>query len=342
MSFDLNPAKAFDVSLPVGPDAPVTLAQALGLVEQVFGIDAILSDENTDFVAKYYQQSLPGYSTLYNRWQCMHVALHEPHLDDEAAFFAQAAAVSRLLTTAPGQRVLELGCGLGANTLHLAARHPGTEFIGIDLMAEHVARATAKARTLALANARFRCASFEALPEGPGAEPGADLGDFDVIFAVETLCYAQAPDRVAARLARLLRPGGHLIIFDAHRKIGIKTGSSDLVTAARLYETTTAVTGGFHVEGCWEGALATAGLAVASDDITGKTHQGLARLHRRSMKAFTDPKWRLALRVMPRYLARNAVAGLVGYHVCFGDGPQPHPTCGVIAYQKIVARKLGD
>ncbi|MFN4101140.1 MAG: hypothetical protein ACK4GT_15325, partial [Pararhodobacter sp.] len=73
-----------------------------------------------------------------------------------------------------------------------------------------------------------------------------------------------------------------------------------------------------------------------------KTHQGLGTLHRRAMKAFTDPKWRLALRVMPRYLARNTVAGLLGYHVCFGDGPEPHPARGVIAYQKIIARKFRD
>jgi len=335
VSFHRNDARTLG-SQPVpvrqGVPAPLGLAQALALVDQVFGIDTILSDRSAEDVAKYYRQSMPGYAALYNRWQCMHVALHEPALDEEAAFFAQAAAVSALLGGAPGQRVLELGCGLGANTLHLATRHPGTDFTGLDLMAEHVARAAAKARDLP--NARFRCASFDALPE--------DAEGFDVIFAVETLCYAQSTDQVARGLARLLRPGGRLVIFDAHRKPGFAASPAALVTAARLYETTTAVTRGFHREGEWERALAAAGLVVAaSDNITAKTHQGLARLNRRAVKAFVDPKWRLALRVMPRYLARNAVAGLVGYHVCFGDGPDPDPARGVVSYQQITARQPG-
>ena len=135
MNFDLNATTAFDASIPVGPEAPVPLEEAIGFVDRVFGIDTILSDKSLEIVAKYYRQSMPGYAAIYNRWQCMHLALHEPHLDEEGAFFAQAQVVSDLLTSAPGQRVLELGCGLGANTLHLAARHPGTDFIGLDLMA---------------------------------------------------------------------------------------------------------------------------------------------------------------------------------------------------------------
>jgi len=226
--------------------------------------------------------------------------------------------------------VLELGCGLGANTLHLAANHPGTDFVGIDLMAAHVTRAAAKARTLP--NATFHQANFETLPE--------DLGTFDVIFAVETLCYARALDRVAGGIARLLRPGGRLVIFDAHRRAGFEAASADVVTAARLYEVATAVTRGFHPEGSWDSQLSQAGLTVeTSADITARTCQGLATLHHRSMKVFRDPKWRLALRVMPRYLARNVVAGLVGYHVCLGDGPEPDPMAGAVTYQKIVARR---
>ncbi|RGP38775.1 class I SAM-dependent methyltransferase [Pseudotabrizicola alkalilacus] len=329
MNFDLNATTAFDASIPVGPEAPVPLEEALGFVDRVFGIDTILSDKSLEIVAKYYRQSIPGYAAIYNRWQCMHLALHEPHLDEEGAFFAQAQVVSDLLTSAPGQRVLELGCGLGANTLHLAARHPGTDFIGLDLMAEHVTRARAKASNLP--NASFRCASFDALPE--------DAEGFDVIFAVETLCYARSTDDLALRLARLLRPGGWVVIFDAHRKEGFETFPVALVTAARLYEATTAVTRGFHRDGAWERALTAAGLVAASESITAKTHQGLATLHRRATKVFVDPKWRLMLRTMPRYFARNAVAGLLGYHVCFGDGPEPDPERGVIAYQQIMARK---
>lgn len=260
----------------------------------------------------------------------MHVALHEPGASEEEAFFAQAAEVADHLTGEPGERVLELGCGLGANTLHLGARHPEVEFTGLDLMAEHVARASLKA--LRMGNVTFRQTSFEDLPP--------DLGAFDVIFAVETLCYARNPEQMALALARHLRPGGRVILFDAHRKAGFAKYPAGIVTAARLYEISTAVTRGFHAEGSWEAAFARAGLTgIRQSDITDRTRHGLATLHRRAAKAFTDRKWRAALRMMPRYFARNTVAGLLGYHVCFGDGPRPDPAQGAIAYQRIVAEK---
>ena len=332
MSLDLSAAaqhslKAFDA---VEPVVPHSLDHSLGVVEGLFGIDRILSDFGRSFVASYYRQSLPGYSKIYNPWQCMHVALQDGSSTEQQAFFAQARAVSTHLSGMKGQRVLELGCGLGANTLYLAERHPDVEFVGIDLMPEHVTRATEKARNLA--NASFRAASFEALPD--------DLGSFDAILAVETLCYATDLDRVAAQVARHLRPGGHMILFDAHRKTAFDTMPEDVVTATRLYEITTAVTRGFHVEGAWEQAFAKAGLDLtAADDVTWKTLPGLSTLHRRSMKAYTSLKWRLALRLLPRHFARNTVAGLLGYHVCFGSAAQPDPERGAIRYQKVVVRR---
>lgn len=307
-----------------------SLEHSLSLVDEFFGIDRLIAEAGAEFVNAYYRQSLVGYMTIYNPWQCMHVALQEGGRSEEDAFFAQAAEVARQLGHEPGQRVLELGCGLGANSLHLAARFPEVEFLGTDLMEQHVSRANGRAR--ALPNLSFREASFDDLPD--------DLGQFDVIFAVETLCYARDPGQVAARIARHLRPGGRVILFDAHRKAGFDAFPPPLVTAARLYEITTAVTRGFHHEGRWQQALDTAGLVeIQAQDVTTQTLDGLAKIHSRATKAFTDRKWRVALRMMPHYFARNTVAGLLGYHACFGADEAPRPDQGPIVYQKLIARK---
>lgn len=332
MSLDVNASARYFPQTMLAADIPVQrpLSHSLALVDELFGIDRLIAESGRQFVDDYYRQSLPGYSRLYNRWQCMHVALHDETDTEEQAFFAQATEVDRHLTGAAGQRVLEIGCGLGANTLHLASRHPCAEFVGVDLMPAHVSSASTKARNLA--NASFRCASFQDLPD--------DLGRFDVILAVETLCYATDLDRVAGQIARHLRPGGRIIVFDAHRKCGFDSFPDDVVTAARLYEITTAVTRGFHPTGAWERAFARAGLDLTeTDDVTRKTLTGLTNLNRRSMKAYTQLKWRVALKMMPRYLARNTVAGLLGYHVCFGDGARPDPDQGAVRYEKITAVK---
>lgn len=307
-----------------------SLGQSLALIDEFFDIDRVIADAGSDFVRTYYRQSLLGYLKIYNPWQCMHVALQDGTLSEEQAFFAQADDVARHLKAGPGQRVLELGCGLGANSRHLAARFPEVEFLGTDLMDQHVSHARTQARDLP--NLTFRQASFENLPD--------DIGQFDVIFAIETLCYARDLTTLAHNLERLLRPGGRVILFDAHRKQGFEDYSPSVVTAAKLYEITTAVTRGFHPEGQWQRAFQAAGLTItAQDDITWHTLNGLAKIHSRATKAFTDRKWRIALRMMPRYFARNTVAGLVGYHVCFGDEIVPNPQNAPITYQKIIAQK---
>lgn len=307
-----------------------SLSHSLSLIDEFFSIDRIIADTDAEFVRDYYRQSFLGYLKFYNPWQCMHVPLQDGSLKEEEAFFAQAAEVGRHLTSEPGQRVLELGCGLGANSLHLSQRFPHVEFIGTDLMDRHVSHANTRAR--GRDNMTFRQASFEALPD--------DLGQFDVIFAIETLCYARDLPNVAKSIARLLRPGGRIILFDAHRKVDFDQFPADLITAAKLYEITTAVTRGFHEDGKWQQAFEGAGLNVtADDDITQDTVEGLAKIHRRATKAFTDLKWRIALRTMPRYFARNTVAGLLGYNVCLGDKSEPDPSSAPVKYQKICAQK---
>lgn len=304
------------------------LIDSLALIDDIFSIDAMISFSESDFVGKYYRQSIPGYSRMYNPWQCMHVALQGDGVSEEDGYFFQADAAAMLIPGRPGARVLELGCGLGANIRYMAENHPDVEFVGLDLIKEHVARARKSGK--AQSNASFVCASFDAPPD--------TIGSFDVIFAVEALCYAQSLDTIARNALRLLRPGGHLVLFDAHRKTHFESLPEPVSVATRLYEIATAVSNGFHTVGTWETAFKAAGFkGVVTEDMTSLTLQGLTKLHRRSLKAYVDPKWRFALKVMPQLFARNTVAGLLGYHVCFGDGDQPDPANGAVAYQKIVA-----
>jgi SAM-dependent methyltransferase len=72
---------------------------------------------------------------------------------------AQMSAMARLFGMRPAPpercRVLELGCGDGANLVPMAYGLPGSEFIGIDLSVRHVEAAADLVRQVGLANARF-------------------------------------------------------------------------------------------------------------------------------------------------------------------------------------------
>lgn len=260
----------------------------------------------------------------------MHLAINEDGRFDPDGFLAQSRAIATLIARTGARDVLEVGCGVGFNLRKLAAQHADCRFTGIDLLPEHIHRARRDAR--GLDNLRLLPGTFEPLPEG--------LGRFDLIFGIETLCYARNPDEVAASIAQALRPGGHFLAYDAHRIGDLADHPPEMATAARLYEITTAVTHGFWPGGRWEEALRRSGLTVReTTDLSLAILPGARVIHERALRFFQSRKLRLAARALPTYLARNAAAGLLGPYICFGPGPALDPTRGIIRYEYLGARK---
>lgn len=102
-----------------------------------------------------------------------------------------------------GYRVLELGCGDGANLLPLAYYRRHAEFVGVDGAGAAIESAAARGAGLGLSNLSFVHADF--------AGAGARLsGKFDFIIAHGVVSWV--PDEVRDALlvlcARRLRPGG--------------------------------------------------------------------------------------------------------------------------------------
>jgi methylase of polypeptide subunit release factors len=69
---------------------------------------------------------------------------------EAARLVDQASTLSELLHAGtrypPGSRVLEAGCGVGAQTLALATNSPGARFTCVDVSPESLAAARARAR----------------------------------------------------------------------------------------------------------------------------------------------------------------------------------------------------
>ena len=55
-----------------------------------------------------------------------------------------------------GSRVLEAGCGVGAQTVTLAKNSPGASILSVDISENSVAQAEQKARAAGLTNVRFQ------------------------------------------------------------------------------------------------------------------------------------------------------------------------------------------
>jgi ubiquinone/menaquinone biosynthesis C-methylase UbiE len=112
-----------------------------------------------------------------------------------------AEIVDAVMTNAaigPGATVLEIGCGTGQFTRHLAGR--ALSLTAIDIGAAMVRAAR---RKIVDATVRFEVCSFEDFP---------DSGPFDLIVSATAFHWVD-PGVGLAKAARLLRPGGWLALL---------------------------------------------------------------------------------------------------------------------------------
>lgn len=125
---------------------------------------------------------------------------------------ATGALTGRMLDAArlePGQRVLDVGCGTGTPACRLVADH-GVTVLGITTSEVGVAAATARAEAAGLSGASFE--------QRDGTDNGLPDASFDRVWVLESSHLM--PDRKALveECARVLRPGGRMVLCDIIRR----------------------------------------------------------------------------------------------------------------------------
>jgi arsenite methyltransferase len=107
---------------------------------------------------------------------------------------------------APGEKLLELGCGPGFYSCALAERFREIDVLGVDRSPSQLTWAREKAHKLSLNNGRFEHDNVLALSHGDNS--------FDVVMA--SRLFTVLPDRAHAveEMYRVLRPGGRCFIAE--------------------------------------------------------------------------------------------------------------------------------
>ena len=105
-----------------------------------------------------------------------------------------------------GSRVLEAGCGVGAQTITLARNSPQALITSIDVSEDSVAEAQQRVEAAGLTNVQFQQADIFALPFDPES--------FDHVFVCFVLEHLARPVEALLALKRLLRAGGTITVIE--------------------------------------------------------------------------------------------------------------------------------
>ncbi|MCX7425731.1 MAG: methyltransferase domain-containing protein [Planctomycetia bacterium] len=135
-----------------------------------------------------------------------------------------------------GSRVLEAGCGVGSQTITLAANSPGARFTAVDINPESLAVVQRRVRERGLTNVAFQQVDLLDPPFPPGS--------FDHVFVCFVLEHLPDPMQVLRRLRALLVPGGTITVIEGDHGSAFFSPPSELAMRAIACQITLQARGG--------------------------------------------------------------------------------------------------
>jgi tocopherol O-methyltransferase len=159
-------------------------------------------------IAQYYDQTLSYYDFF---WHKKTHAIHYGFSDKNTVSIEEALLnTNRFLAEkaeiVSGSRVLDAGCGIGGSTIWLA-KNCGAQVVGISLSERQVE----KAKALAVDNDVENMTDFKVMDYLNTEFPD---NSFDVIWGLESICYAEHKIDFMNEAFRLLKPGGKIVVAD--------------------------------------------------------------------------------------------------------------------------------
>jgi len=279
------------------------LDKYLNKISKIFQFkDVLHQDITSDTIQSYYEQSNYGYSYFHSSKGCVHMALNSNGVFNEKGYFQQADLISKVIKRNNYNKVLELGCGKGFNSIHIARNCKQCDVRGIDITEAHLKIAINKSTHLN--NATFALGDFHSL----------NFKDkyFDIVFEVESICHSFKIENVFQEVSRVLKPKGRFIIFDGFRTQDFSKQPKNIKLAAQLVEASMALKNGYQIDFVLNAAKK-AGLKIESvDNISDEIMPNLGEFQKLARKYYKFPKIaRTFLRILPKKLVMNSIAGLL-------------------------------
>ena len=285
--------------MPAPEELEQEIERRLALLGSLFDVSRLKRQGSTAAgIRRYYEQSRIGYRYVHSEQGAMHMALSPDGSFDPAGYEGQARLVHERLP-AGAREVLEPACGNGYNLRLLAERNPGVRLLGVDLVVAQVRRARAALSGYEHADAVQ--GDFQSLAMRDGGQ--------DCVYVVESLCHATDLPQALGEIARVLRPGGRLVVIDGWRTAAFDDLPAVVREATVAVERAMAVSAGRTLPD-WKRTAAGCGLRVYEElDLTAQIAPNLARLEAISQRFVSRPRLaRVARLIAPDALLMNAVA----------------------------------
>jgi SAM-dependent methyltransferase len=131
--------------------------------------------------------------------------------DREAERLHDQSSILRLLLHSDvaypaGSRVLEAGCGVGAQTVALATNSPAAQFTSIDISPQSLDQAKALIESQGITNVRFQQANILDMPFNDES--------FDHVFVCFVLEHLADPLKALIEVKRVLKAGGTITVIE--------------------------------------------------------------------------------------------------------------------------------
>jgi SAM-dependent methyltransferase len=202
------------------------LRSRLTRLGRVFGLESLRAQAmGREQIVEYYVHTHDAYRKYHSTEGAVHMALNDGERFDPAGYATHLRLMERDWARPPAA-VLELAFGQAYNLLDLAARHPKMAFTGIDMTPVHVQISEQRIAAAGLSNVTLTLGDFHRLPYADAS--------FDHVFCVEAFCYALDLRQAMAEIARVLRPGGALTLFDGYTPVPAAAMASEHALAVDL------------------------------------------------------------------------------------------------------------
>ena len=159
-------------------------------------------------VIAYYDYTIPFYKVFWHKGTN---AIHYGFWDADTKTHTEAlvntnSTLAELVNPTHSSNVLDAGCGIGGSSIWLAKKF-GAHVTGITLSSKQRGKAEKHARESNVDDlTTFYVRDY--------LQTGFPDNSYDIVWGVESICYAENKDEFIREAYRVLKPGGKIVVAD--------------------------------------------------------------------------------------------------------------------------------